>query len=329
MKVLGLSFGRKGQNCDILVKEALFGAQAAGAEISFINMMNLKITHCIGCGACDRRREKGGPSRCVLKDDFPFVEDAILEADAIVIAAPVYVLGPIGQYKNLVDRLGPSHDRSVMEKVNAERIAVGKSGEELLDPRLFKDRYLGLISVGGARTEHWTSMGLPNMKLLSFSMQMRVIDEFNAYGMGDRVNPTFDEALISRINQMGRNLAETIGKPYDEAPWFGDKPGVCPHCHGSMLTLKSGTTVECPLCGMEGTLSLVDGEIKVEFSPEQQEHSRARFGGVEDHRVELASIMEHVFDVLGKRGAEIPERTAKYNDIQPLDKSKFVENMKQ
>ena len=126
MKVLGLSFGRKGKNCDILVKEALFGAQAKGAEISFINMMNLKIGHCTGCGACDKRRENGGPSRCVIKDDFPFVEDAILEADAIVIAAPVYVLAPIGQYKNLVDRLGPSHDRSVMEKVNKERMAAGK-----------------------------------------------------------------------------------------------------------------------------------------------------------------------------------------------------------
>ena len=83
MKVLGLSFGRKGKNCDILVKEALFGAQAKGAEISFINMMNLKIGHCTGCGACDKRRENGGPSRCVIKDDFPFVEDAILEHDLV------------------------------------------------------------------------------------------------------------------------------------------------------------------------------------------------------------------------------------------------------
>ena len=39
MKVLGLSFGKKNANTDILVKEALYGAKEAfpDAEINFIN----------------------------------------------------------------------------------------------------------------------------------------------------------------------------------------------------------------------------------------------------------------------------------------------------
>ena len=32
MKILGISFGRKNERCDILVKEALFAAKEAGAE---------------------------------------------------------------------------------------------------------------------------------------------------------------------------------------------------------------------------------------------------------------------------------------------------------
>ncbi len=329
MKVLGLSFGRKDQNCDICVKQALLGAQAAGAEVMFLNTMHLKITHCTGCGACDKRREKGGPSRCVIKDDFAFVENAILEADGIILAAPVYVLGPTGQFKNLVDRMGPSHDRAQMEDVQAQRIAAGKSGEELLDPRLFKDRFLGYISVGGARTENWTSMGLPNMHLFGFSMQMTPVDQINVYDMGDRVKPFFDPALTADLTAMGEHVAKAIGQNRYEVPWMGKSQGHCPLCHNDLVTLKGGTTVECPICGMAGTLEIVDGEIRVQYSPEQINQARLRPQGVLDHHLEINSFGPHVMEVIVQRGAEIPGFMAQYDGIPVLDPKDFVENMKQ
>ena len=53
MKILGLSFGKKNANSDILTKEALYGAKEAypDAEIKFINTQRLTIDRCIGCGA--------------------------------------------------------------------------------------------------------------------------------------------------------------------------------------------------------------------------------------------------------------------------------------
>jgi uncharacterized Zn finger protein (UPF0148 family) len=239
------------------------------------------------------------------------------------------VLGPIGQYKNLVDRMGPSHDRSQMERENAKRIAQGKTGEELLDPRLFKDRFLGMISVGGARTENWTSMGLPNMHLFSFSMQMNVVDHYNAYRMGDIVNPFFDDELLARMRQMGRSVAESIGTPRLEAEWKGDKPGICPLCHNDLLTIKTGTTVECPICGMEGTLSIEDGQIKATFTEEQIERSRQRQGGVDDHMDEIASFGPIVQAKLAESGHLLPEKMKRFDGIRELDKKDFVENMKQ
>lgn len=329
MKVLGLSFGRPDQNCDICTKQALLGAQAAGAEIRFINTMHLKIGHCLGCSACDRRREKGGPSRCVLRDDFPFLEDAILEADGIILAAPVYVLGPTGQFKNLVDRMGPSHDRAQMEDVQAQRVAAGRSGEELLDPRLFKDRFLGYISVGGARTENWTSLGLPNMHLFGFSMQMTPVDQLNVYGMGDRVKPFFDEKLMADLTAMGEHVASAIGRNRYEVPWMGRQSGICPLCHNDLLSIRGGTTVECPICGMAGTLRIEDGEIAVEFPPEQIARARLRPQGVADHHAEIDSFGPHVMEVLAQRGDEIPGFMARYADIPVLDPKDFVENPKQ
>lgn len=320
MKVLALSFGRKMKNCDILAKEALMGAEAAGAEVSFLNMMDKKITHCTGCGACDKRRENGGPSRCVLNDDFPLVEELILAADCLIVVAPVYVLAPTGQYKNLCDRLGPSHDRAVMVDVNNQRIAEGKTGDQLLDPRLFKDRYVGFISVGGATTEHWTSLGLPSMHLLTFSMQMTVVDQYNAYHMGERVHPCFDPELIKRANQMGKNVVSAYGKKREDIAWMGDDDGVCPLCHNKLLTINGTTTVECPICGMSGKLSIVDGnKIKVDFPPEQIELSRLRFGGVQDHHEELSTIMKGVYAKLATDGHRIGELAAKYKDYAAID----------
>jgi uncharacterized Zn finger protein (UPF0148 family) len=216
-----------------------------------------------------------------------------------------------------------------MLRENAKRIAAGKSGEELLDPRLFKDRFLGLISVGGARTDHWTSMGLPNIHLFSFSMQMTVIDHYNANRMGDIVNPLLEPALLERMQQMGKNVAEAVGTPRLEAEWKGDRPGICPLCHNDLLTIKTGTTVECPICGMEGTLSIEEGQIKATFTEAQIERSRQRQGGVDDHMDEIASFMPGVMAKLEKFGSQLPEMMKRYDSIKELSKKDFVENMKQ
>lgn len=312
MKVLALSFGRKMKNCDILAKEALMGAEIAGAKVKFVNMLDRKISHCTGCGACDKRRERGGPSRCIIKDDFPAIEELIIEADCIIVAAPVYVLGPVGQFKNLVDRMGPSHDMSVLQEENEKRRKEGKTEDELLDKRLFKHRYVGLISVGGATTEHWTSLGLPTMHLMTFSMQMTVVDQYNAYRMGERVHPCFDQELLARMNKMGQNVVSAYGKEAEEIKWMGEKEGICPHCHNDLLTIKGNTIVECPVCGMEGVLSIEKGEIKAVFSEKEKLRSRLRIGGIREHKEELKHIMGIVHEKLGKDGQKLPDLVSKY-----------------
>lgn len=132
MKVLGLSFGRQNGNCDTVLKQALLGAQTAGAEVEFLNTCNLRIDRCVGCGACDKVREKGGMSVCIHKDDFPFVEDLIMEADALIVAAPVYSIAPVGQYKNLCDKMGASHDRSALLRENERRREAGFSEDQMM-----------------------------------------------------------------------------------------------------------------------------------------------------------------------------------------------------
>ena len=84
MKVLGISFGRKNQRSDVMVKEALFAAKAAGADVQFINTVRMDIGHCRACDYCSRMRDNGETEiHCCMKDDYHILEEACLEADGI------------------------------------------------------------------------------------------------------------------------------------------------------------------------------------------------------------------------------------------------------
>ena len=112
MKVLGISFGRRNERCDILVKQALFAAKKAGAEVQFINTMRMEITHCHACDFCSRQREKGEVEiGCAFKDGYQELEQAYYDCDGVIIGAPVYAVGIVGQFKNFLDRLCPRSGR--------------------------------------------------------------------------------------------------------------------------------------------------------------------------------------------------------------------------
>lgn len=294
MKVLGLSFGKKNANTDILVKEALYGAKAGvpDAEIKFINTQRLTIDRCIGCGACSTALEKGKDNDCIIKDDFQMVEEAIREADAIILGAPVYVLQPVGQFKNVVDRFSCRHDVSAINWVLDKR----RSGEAPGDPDAFpqerlRRRTVSYISVGGAHTSNWVSMGTATLHLFGFPVMMKVVGNYNAYDMGHIGNPYLDEELIQNMREMGRRTAEAYSMEDHEIEWFGPQGnGTCPVCHQNLLTVNGTTTVECPICGIEGKLSVEGDKLNVTFSEEQRARARGTFAGLREHTTEIQSF---------------------------------------
>ncbi len=282
MKVLGLNFGRVKQQCESYLSKALEGAEKSGAEIELVEMNTKTINRCLGCGACSRGVKEGKQSKCIIDDDFQPIMEKILDADAIIVAAPVYVLAPPGMFKDFVDRMGPAHDKVVLWHNNEERL---KNGVEPIDPRALSQKYVAYISVGGARIQHWVSFGLPNMQLFGFPMQMKVVDQLDVYGAYG-LKPRCD-MLMERADRIGKEVVEAVGKDPASLTWPSE-PGTCPVCHGDHLTVTGNKTeVECPICGIKGNLSIQDGSIQVSFSPEQQMHSRLLWGGLEDHYREL------------------------------------------
>jgi multimeric flavodoxin WrbA len=99
MKVLGL-FGspRRGGNTELLLEEALKGAEMAGAEIERLHLTDFTITPCKECHGCDQT------GQCVILDDMQKIYPKLLEADVIILASPIFFYSITGWAKALVDR---------------------------------------------------------------------------------------------------------------------------------------------------------------------------------------------------------------------------------
>ena len=289
MKVLGISFGRKNERSDILVKQALMAAKEAGAEVEFVNTVTMKITHCHGCEYCFGQRDGDSPEvGCAFKDDYQVLAEKYFDCDGVIIAAPVYAVGIVGQFKNFLDRLCPAHDRSSMIESNKRREAEGKV---LLDPRYFKDRYSAYISVGGAQTHNWVAFGLPILHLFDFSCCQKCVGHVDAYDQGRTGSPLLDKELMAKCAALGRAVAESIGKPYEEVnTWVGDD-GDCPVCHNSLIALHGNEDVECPVCGIWGKLKMDNGKVFVEWPPEQIARARNTLTGLYEHHDEIQNMI--------------------------------------
>jgi len=98
-KILVISAsGRKGGNSDLLCDQFAKGAREAGHEVEKVRLAEMSIGYCTGCYACQTLH------RCVQKDDANELVAKMLEADAIVLATPVYFYSMNAQLKALIDR---------------------------------------------------------------------------------------------------------------------------------------------------------------------------------------------------------------------------------
>ena len=85
-KILGISFGRKMSNCDIMVKHALMQCEKAGYEVSFIRADDLNISNCTGCIACVIQIMMGkGRGYCVRHDDFDILDECVMQSDGLIL----------------------------------------------------------------------------------------------------------------------------------------------------------------------------------------------------------------------------------------------------
>ncbi|MDR0919903.1 MAG: flavodoxin family protein [Oscillospiraceae bacterium] len=101
MKIVGVvGSKRKNGNTETAVKIALQTAQNIGAEVDIILISQMNINPCDGCGECKTKE-------CHIEDDMSLALSKLIEADAIILASPVYYGSVAGGFKCFLDRCRP------------------------------------------------------------------------------------------------------------------------------------------------------------------------------------------------------------------------------
>jgi multimeric flavodoxin WrbA len=290
--LLGIGCGQISGSAEILLKAALQAAEAEGASVELVRLEELRLD--------------GDP------DDAWWLWDKLVECDALIVSTPIISRTVAARLKLVADRLlGPNADAAIIEALVAARDAGQDPGVPFrVDERVLKPRVAGFIAVGGSLTSQWKTLTLPIMHTVTFSMQIAVVDQVQFEGAGTPRSIALDPAALERAARLGRNVAEQIGRPFDQAEYRGDDPGVCPHCHLDVVVLR-GTQVECATCGARGALAVEAGEAVVRFGDE---------GSV----ITMAEKREHFFEIQetarrhAERRDEIESRARAYDGYDRL-----------
>ncbi|KAJ9657936.1 hypothetical protein H2198_004019 [Neophaeococcomyces mojaviensis] len=279
MHILGIANGTPNGNSEVLLKAALSAAVEynSSTTVSWIHAPSVSIprnpkplegTQDVSQGA-NEAFVSGKPTENV-PDDRRAILNAILDADALIFATPVYSHAPAGFLKAMVDRiLGPFTDvvfATMMLK--AKEAGDPRYKDATVDPRLIKPRVVGFLAIGGSTTPDQFTLALPTLHLMVYPLHAKVVDQVVIMGCGSPGLAAIKDggAVVERAQLLGRNVASQMGKSYDEAQYLGAAPpGACPYCHLAKIELFDIATgaIGCNTCGALGKLIVgEDGALR-------------------------------------------------------------------
>jgi multimeric flavodoxin WrbA len=95
---------RRNGNTAALLRRALDGAKAQGAETEFVHLQDLMFKGCSSCFICKR---KGGADAgiCAMRDDLSPVLHKVMDADAVFLGSPIYLSDVTGAMRSFLERL--------------------------------------------------------------------------------------------------------------------------------------------------------------------------------------------------------------------------------
>ena len=187
MKVLGIMGSpRIKGNTDLLLDEALKGAQSQGAEVEKIVVDKLKIAPCREYYGCLR------DGNCVIRDDMDDIYPKLLEADGIIVASPMFFYGLTSQVKALIDRCQALWARKYILK------------QDLPD----SGRKGAFIAVGATRGKKLFDGSILTVKYFFQSIGVKYVDELLVRGVDKRGEIEQHPSALSDAFELGRRLAQ-------------------------------------------------------------------------------------------------------------------------
>jgi multimeric flavodoxin WrbA len=98
--MIAIGSPRKKGNSATLAKQVAAGAKAGGAQVETFFLHHMNIKPCTACDACRKKKDVD----CIIQDDMQMLYPKLRDAEAIVIASPIYWFTVSGQTKVFMDR---------------------------------------------------------------------------------------------------------------------------------------------------------------------------------------------------------------------------------
>ena len=302
-KLVAFSAGSKNGNTETFIKQALMAAEEMGVNVELIRLRDMVLEPCLLCaGICAAQND---PKKCFHKDDGVFLIEKFLDSDGVIFGAPVYSLTPPSIFFVFRDRvLGPKMDVASKEVFGREPdFARGR----------FRERPGALISVGGARTAHWASLGLCNLYTAIFSAQVKIVDMMNVTRVAHAGAATVRDDYMERARSLGRNLANAI-LTGDFSYCKEAHQGLCPSCHlNDVKWILDEQIVESLVCGIRGKIIVQNGIVSVEWLPDDEEQNKLTVKGKITHLKEIVDEMKKYYEPVKEEALARLEKFKNYN----------------
>jgi len=187
LKVLGIMGSpRIKGNSDLLLDEALKGAQSQQAEVEKIVVDKLKIAPCREYYSCLK------DGNCAIRDEMDAIYPKLLDADTVIVASPMFFYGLSAQLKALIDRCqAPWARKYVLKQTPSD---AGRKG--------------AFIAVGATRGEKLFEGSILTVKYFFQAISVEYVDELLVRGVDKRGEIKEHPAVLSDAFEMGRRLAQ-------------------------------------------------------------------------------------------------------------------------
>jgi len=187
LKVLGIMGSPRIEgNTDLLLDEALRGAQSQGAEVEKILVDRLNIAPCREYCGCLK------DGNCVIRDDMDDIYLKLLDADRVIVASPIFFYGLTSQIKALIDRCQALWARRYILKQNPPDS--GRRG--------------AFIAVGATRGKQLFDGSILTVKYFFQSIGVRYVDELLVRGVDKKGEIKQHPTALSDAFELGRRLAQ-------------------------------------------------------------------------------------------------------------------------
>jgi multimeric flavodoxin WrbA len=185
MKAIGIvGSPRKGGNTEILTAHCLKAIGQEGLETELVRLAGLDIRGCNHCDYCHQPKHEG---YCSIKDDMMPVYNKMVNADAIIIGAPVYFSSAPALVKGLLERAGFMSRGKFIGKVGGPLVVARRAGQDFTFAELLFWFHINqIVNPGGT---YW------NM----------------AFGMGKGEVEQDEEGMATAWN-FGKNIARVTKK---------------------------------------------------------------------------------------------------------------------